>query len=100
LNIYVGNLSHEVTENDLREIFETVGQVSSASIIKDKFNGESKGFGFVEMQSKAKGQEAILNLNDKELKGRPMIVNEARPKTENRTGGGGGNSRGGGARRW
>jgi RNA recognition motif-containing protein len=93
LNIYVGNLSHEVTEEDLRQTFETVGQVSSATIIRDKFSGDPKGFGFVEMQAKAKGQEAILSLNNKELKGRNMIVNEARPRTENAGGARGGNKR-------
>lgn len=93
MNIYVGNLSHEVTENDLRQVFEAVGQVSTASIIKDKFSGESKGFGFVEMAANAKGKEAIASLNGQDLKGRSMIVNEAKPRMENRGGGGGGNRR-------
>ncbi len=93
MNIYVGNLSHEVTENDLRQVFEAVGQVTTASIIKDKFSGESKGFGFVEMAAKAKGMEAISSLNGQDLKGRALIVNEAKPRVENRGGGGGGNRR-------
>jgi RNA recognition motif-containing protein len=87
LNIYVGNLSHEVTENHLRQAFEAIGQVTTASIIKDKFSGESKGFGFVEMAASAKGQEAISKLNGQDLNGRSMIVNEAKPRTENRGGG-------------
>ena len=94
MNIYVGNLSHEVTEEDLREAFEAFGQVESAAIIKDKFTGESRGFGFVEMPAKAEAQAAIDGLNEKELKGRALNVNEARPR-EDRKGGG---RRGGGRR--
>ena len=97
MNIYVGNLSYEVTEEDLRLAFEPFGQVESATIIKDKHSGQSKGFGFVEMASKAEGQSAIDGLNDTELKGRTLNVNEARPRTESRRGGGG---RGGGGRRF
>mgnify|MGYP001825095433 FL=1 len=96
MNIYVGNLSHEVTEEDLRLAFEPFGQVESATIIKDKHSGQSKGFGFVEMASKAEGQSAIDGLNGKELKGRALNVNEARPRTESRRSGGGyGSGRGG-----
>ena len=96
MNIYVGNLSYEVTEDDLRLAFESFGQVESASIIKDRYSGQSKGFGFVEMASKAEGQSAIDGLNGKELKGRALNVNEARPRTESRGGGGGyGGGRGG-----
>ena len=84
MNIYVGNLSHEVTEEDLRLAFEPFGQVESATIIKDKHSGQSKGFGFVEMASKAEGQSAIDGLNGKELKGKALNVNEARPRTESR----------------
>jgi RNA recognition motif-containing protein len=97
MNIYVGNLSYEVTEEDLRGAFEAFGQVQSATIIKDKYSGESKGFGFVEMPSKAEAQSAIDGLNGKELKGRTLNVNEARPRSEGRRGGGGG-GRGGGRR--
>ena len=96
MNIYVGKLSYEVTEEDLRLAFEPFGQVESATIIKDKHSGQSKGFGFVEMASKAEGQSAIDGLNGKELKGRALNVNEARPRTESRGSGGGyGGGRGG-----
>ena len=88
MNIYVGNLSPEVTEEDLRQAFEACGEVASASIIKDKFTGESRGFGFVDMPSKAEAQSAIESMNGKELKGRPLNVNEARPRSEGRRGGG------------
>lgn len=99
MKLYVGNLSYEVTEEDLRLALEQFGQVESATIIKDKYSGQSKGFGFVEMASKAEGQSAIDGLNGKELKGRALNVNEARPRTESRGGGGGyggGGGRGGG----
>jgi cold-inducible RNA-binding protein len=96
MKLYVGNLSYEVTEEDLRLALEQFGQVESATIIKDKYSGQSKGFGFVEMSSKAEGQAAIDGLNGKELKGRTLNVNEARPRTDSRGGGGGyGGSRGG-----
>jgi len=96
MNIYVGNLSYEVTEEDLQEAFKEFGQVESVKIIMDKYSGQSKGFGFVEMPSKAEGQSAIEGLNGKDLKGRTLNVNEARPRTESRGGGGGyGGGRGG-----
>ena len=96
MNIYVGKLSYEATEEDLRLAFEPFGQVESATIIKDKHSGQSKGFGFVEMASKAEGQSAIDGLNGKELKGRALNVNEAHPRTESRGSGGGyGGGRGG-----
>jgi cold-inducible RNA-binding protein len=96
MKIYVGNLSYEVTEEDLRLALEQFGQVESTTIIKDKHSGQSKGFGFVEMASKAEGQSGIDGLNGKELKGRVLKVNEARPRTESPGGGGGyGGGRGG-----
>jgi len=96
MNIYVGNLSYEVTEEDLKQAFEDFGQVESVKIITDKYSGQSKGFGFVEMPAKAEGQSAIDGLNGKELKGRTLNVNEARPRTESRGGRGGyGGGRGG-----
>jgi len=97
MNIYVGNLSQETTDADLRQAFEAYGQVASATIIKDKFSGESRGFGFVEMPSSGEAQKAIDEMNGKELLGRAIRVSEARPKTERRPGGGdgGGNRRGG-----
>jgi len=90
MNIYVGNLSNDVTEEDLRHEFEEFGQVASAIVIKDKFSGESRGFGFVEMPSKEEAAAAITGLQDRELKGRKINVNEARPRQAGRGGGGGG----------
>ncbi len=87
MNIYVGNLSHETSEEDLREAFEAFGQVASATVIKDKFSGEPRGFGFVEMPAKAEAQSAITGLNGKELKGRILKVNQARPRPERGKGG-------------
>ena len=98
MNIYVGNLSYEVTEEDLKQAFEGFGQVESVNIIKDKYSGESRGFGFVEMSDKAEAESAIEGLNGKELKGRTLNVNEARPRSEGRRGGGGGGRQGGGRR--
>jgi RNA recognition motif-containing protein len=95
MNIYVGNLSREATEDELRQAFAAFGQVASAAIIKDKFSGESRGFGFVEMASKEEGQAAITGLNGKEFKGRALNVNEARPRAEGGRGEGGGGHRGG-----
>lgn len=107
MNIYVGNLPPAATEEHLRTAFKPFGQVTSVTIIKDKFSGESRGFAFVEMPGKAEAQAAITGLNGKDLEGRPLIVNEARPRPErrdNRTGrgggGGGGGRRGGGHRSW
>ena len=80
MNIYVGNLAREVSEDELKNTFESFGQVSSASIIKDKFSGESRGFGFVEMPSRQEAEEAINSV--KEIHGRTVTVNEARPRTE------------------
>ena len=89
MNIYVGNLARETSEADLRQAFEAFGQVSSAAIIKDKFSGESRGFGFVEMPTAAEAQAAIAGMNGKELGGRALSVNEAKPR-EDRGGRGGG----------
>ena len=90
MKIYVGNMSYETTEEDLKLACEEFGKVESATIVKDKFSGEPKGFGFVEMSSKAEGQVAIDGLNGKELKGRELKVNEARPRTESFRGSSGG----------
>jgi RNA recognition motif-containing protein len=95
MNIYVGNISRTVTEQDLKEAFEAFGAVQSAAIIKDKFSGESRGFGFVEMPNKEEGDKAIAGLNGKDLKGRTLTVNEARPRTDRPRTGGGGGGRGG-----
>ncbi len=93
MNIYVGSLSYEITEEDLKQAFEAFGQVVSVNIIKDRYSGESRGFGFVEMPAKAEAQSAINDLNGKELKGRTLNVNEARPRSEARRGGGRGGGR-------
>ena len=96
MNIYVGNLSYEVTDSDLQRTFSAFGTVTSAKVISDMESGRSKGFGFVEMGTKQEGESAIAALNGTELKGRTMTVNEARPR-EPRSGGfgGGGGGRGG-----
>ena len=101
MNIYVGNLSSDASEADLRAAFEAHGKVDSCAIIKDKFSGESRGFAFVEMPTAAEAQAAIDGLNGTDLKGRNLNVNEARPRTD-RAGGGGGRpgGGGGGGRRW
>jgi RNA recognition motif-containing protein len=80
MNIYVGNLSFDVSDENLRQTFEPFGQIISATIVKDKYSGQSRGFGFVEMPNRAEAQAAIENLNGKEFKGRQMNVNEARPR--------------------
>jgi len=98
MNIYVGNLAPDVTEEDLKTAFSAFGQVQTATVIKDKFSGESRGFGFVEMPAKTEAQTAITELNGKDLKGRTLNVNEARPKTERPRGGGGGFGGGRGGR--
>ena len=95
MNIYVGNLSREATSDDLRETFEAFGEVESTHVVKDRFTGESRGFGFVEMPSKEEAQAAIDNLNGKELMGQEISVSEARPRKDSR-GGGGRGGRGGG----
>jgi len=97
-NIYVGNLSYEATEDDLRQAFEAHGEVTSVAIIKDKMTGRSRGFGFVEMSDKNQANAAIQALNLQEVRGRAITVNEARPKAEGgaRGGGGGGRSSYGG----
>jgi RNA recognition motif-containing protein len=99
MNIYVGNLSYEATDGSIREAFESFGQVTSARVIKDKYNGQSRGFGFVEMPVQSQAQTAIKSLNGKELLGKEMSVNEARPRTgQGRTGGGRMDYSGGGNR--
>lgn len=82
MKIYVGNLSYQATEDELRGAFEVYGEVASATILKDKLTGSSRGFGFVEMSNPAEAQAAITALNGKEMRGRKLVVNEARPRTE------------------
>jgi RNA recognition motif-containing protein len=101
VNIYVGNLSREVTEDELRQAFEAFGQVTSVNIIKDRYSGESRGFGFVEMATRSEAQAAINELNGTSLGERTLSVSEARPRAEGgrRPYGGGGGFGGGGRRR-
>lgn len=100
MNIYVGNISFGTNDDDLRNAFEAYGQVSSASIIMDRETGRSRGFGFVEMPDDSAGQAAIDGLNGTDMDGRPLRVNEARPREDRpRGGGGGGGGRGGYGRR-
>ncbi len=104
MRLYVGNLSRDVTKEDLQEAFQPFGAIDEVTIVKDRSNDVSKGFGFVEMPNKTEAQAAIDGLSGKELKGRSMDVNEARPRTDrpNRGGfggGGRGGNRGGGGRR-
>ena len=96
MKIYVGNLSSEVTEEELRQEFEAFGEVTSVNIITDKYSGRPRGFGFVEMTSVSEGQAAITGLNGKTLKDRTLNVNAARPRTDNRGGGSYDDRRGGG----
>lgn len=94
MKIYVGNLPYSVTENDLKDAFAAYGPVESAIVITDKFSGQSKGFGFVEMSSNSDADKAMKELNGSDFKGRTIKVNQAQPKT------GGGGSFGGGRRRF
>ncbi len=100
INIYVGNLSFDTNEDQLKELFETYGQVESATIISDKFTGRPRGFGFVKMPEREDGLRAIQELDAKDFMGRSIKVNEARPRTDrdrgDRQGGGGGRGKGGG----
>ena len=100
MNIYVGNLSYQASEDELREAFEAFGEVVSVSIIKDKLTGQSRGFAFVEMGTDDAGRAAITGMNGKDYRGRALTVNEARPREERRPGGGGDRGGfGGGGRR-
>jgi len=96
MNIYVGNLAYSVTEDELRTAFSEFGNVTRATVITDKFSGQSKGFGFVEMADDSEAEEAIRALNDKPLNGRNIKVNQAKPREERPARGGGG----GGGGRW
>ena len=95
--LYVGNLSYETTEATLSELFGAIGEVLSVSLITDRMSGRSRGFAFVEMAEQTASQEAINQLNGREVDGRSLKVNEARPKRDDRGGGGGG---GGSRDRW
>jgi RNA recognition motif-containing protein len=93
MKIYVGNLSFDTSESDLRTAFEAHGTVDSVAVISDKYTGRSKGFGFVEMNKDEEAKAAMADLHEKELDGRKLNVNEARPREDNRGGGGGGRDR-------
>ena len=96
MNIYVGNISYQASDDDLLEVFEAIGSVDSASIIFDRYSGRSKGFGFVEMPNDEEATRAIEELDGKELLGRPLKVNQAHPREDRpRRGGGGGGGYGG-----
>lgn len=96
MNIFVGNLTNDVTEEDLTNLFSEFGQVKSVKIIRDMFTQQTKGFGFVEMPGLAEAQKAINDINTKEFKGKKLVVNEARPKTDTRKRFNGGHGGGGG----
>ncbi|OGN89915.1 MAG: RNA-binding protein, partial [Chloroflexi bacterium RBG_13_46_9] len=96
MKLYVGNLSYDTSEDELRQAFSAFGEVTSVSIPSDRVSGRSKGFAFVELATKAAGEAAIAGLNGKSLKERTITVAEARPRTDSRPGGGYGGSRGGG----
>ena len=107
MNIYVGNLPFEVDDTELERTFTAYGEVSSARVIQDRESGRSRGFGFVEMSDNSKAEAAIQALNGKDFNGRPLTVNEAKPREDRRGGGGGGGGGGyggggggGGDRRW
>lgn len=95
MNIYIGNLSYETTEDELRQAFEGFGEVTNVNILTDKYSGKPRGFAFVEMAAKEEAEAAITGLNGKELNGRTINVSEARPRTEGGGRGGGGRERGG-----
>src|SRR4030042_4557042 len=95
MNLYVGNLLFDVAENDLKSLFEPFGQVTEVRLIMDKYTGKSKGFGFIEMPSRDEALKAIAELNGKDMKGRTMTVNEAKPKTDRGDRGGRGGFGGG-----
>ena len=106
--LYVGNLAYSVSNDDLHELFSQAGQVQSAAVVTDKFSGQSKGFGFVEMTTSEEAANAIRQFNDADLKGRNIKVNEAKPRessfggggNRDRNGGGGGGGAGRGRNRW
>ena len=95
MKLYVGNLSFQTSSQDLQELFAQMGTVESASVVEDRDTGRSRGFGFVEMATKEEGQAAIAQFNGKEVNGRALTVNEAKPREDRRPGGGGGGGRGG-----
>ena len=100
MNIYIGNLPYQTTEDDLRNLFSAHGDVVSAKLIMDKFTGQSKGFGFVEMSNNSEAQKAMEDLNGNTVDGRALTVNQARPREDRSRGGGGRGGYGGGRNRY
>jgi RNA recognition motif-containing protein len=100
VRIYVGNLSFDTTESDLKRAFEAHGSVDSANLVSDRDSGRSRGFGFVEMSNNSEAEAAIQALNGQDLQGRSLTVNEARPRESGGQGGGGNRGGGGGGSRW
>lgn len=98
MNLYVGNLPYSVTDTDLADMFEPYGEILSAKVISDRYSGQSKGFGFVEMADRGNGEQAVAELNGKEVQRRQLKVNEAKPRNDNRRGGGDFGGRRGGDR--
>lgn len=98
MNIFIGNLARDLTEEELKQEFKAFGEVTSVSIIKDKYSGQPKGFGFVEMPSNAEGEAAIVGLKGKMLKDRTLDISESRPRSDGRGGGFRGGRGGGGGR--
>lgn len=96
MNIYVGNIAHEVSEDEIKQAFQEFGEVISVTILKDKYTGDPRGFGFVEMPNKSEALKAMQSLNSTEIKGRHLIINEARPKRDDRNK----RKRGHSSRRW
>jgi cold-inducible RNA-binding protein len=101
MNIYVGNIAFDASEDEVRALFASYGEVTNVNLLKDKFTGQPRGFGFVDMALDAEAQKAIHELNGRELRGRKLTVNQARPREERAPGGGGGYGRntGGASRR-
>ena len=93
IKLYVGNLSYQTTESELRDLFASYGEVESVNIIMDRDSGRSKGFGFVEIAGRSEGEQAMSELNGSDLGGRQIKVNEAKPRSNDRGGGGGGRGR-------
>jgi RNA recognition motif-containing protein len=100
INIYVGNLSFDTNESELKGLFATYGEVQSAKIVVDQFSNRSRGFGFIEMVNREEGLKAIQELDSKDLGGRSLKVNESKPKSDSRGGSRGGGGGGGGRSRW
>ena len=100
MRIYVGGISYSTSSDGLRDLFSQAGNVTEATVVEDKYSGQSKGFGFVEMPNAEEARNAISKFNGYNLDGRPLTVNEAKPREDRNSGGGGGRSNSGGGNRW